>query len=702
MAPRWLLLSLLPGLVATGCSSEVEPEPDTAVVDASSDADTPPDDTATTGEDASVVDAGPEVPAPDNGGPPDSGPPDVPDAGPAPVDVPTEPHCENLNPLFCPLPWPSQRWLTPDDSTLTGWRLSYDPDALPQTVGGAGIDVVPYNRWDGFSPSSQLITLFEAPADLSDVAYYDSIEASLAPDHPTVLLDLETGERVAHWVENDARADSAEETLLFIRPASRLAPNRAYGVAIRGLTDSSGAPLAASAAFAALRDGVPTTSGALEARRPGLEALFAALTDAGVERAPLQAAWRFHTASDESTRGTLLAMRADALERLGPDGIGCQITEVSDDLKGTGARRVRGKVTVPWYLDAAAPPASIVRDDIGAPVYSGVEDISFTVIVPPGMLAGSAAGPLITWGHGLFGEADGTISNKSVIAAAEASGATLVATDWHGMSSKDLGFLATALTDVGKFYMVGENLQQGMIIQIALTRTLLGACREVPELLADAGHPVIDPTRRYFIGGSQGSILGGTLLTLSPDIERGALIVGGAAFSFMIERSIHFNKFEPLLTPSYQSRLATGTLMALSQHVWDGAETGGWLGAAQDGLPGVGPKRYVYLIAERDAQVTNLSSDIAARLAGLPVLPGSVRKPWGLTVLDASELPVKSSAYVSFDLGDPATPEGNLSPEKDHGGHGNVGFTAEAQLLVSHFFETGEIIDPCDGPCTIE
>ena len=74
----------------------------------------------------------------------------------------------------------------------------------------------------------------------------------------------------------------------------------------------------------------------------------------------------------------------------------------------------------------------------------------------------------------------------------------------------------------------------------------------------------ISSSNPRFIGISQGSVLGGTFLTQSPDIDRGALIVGGANFSFMIERSIHFNTYETFLMPAYGKRLVTAQLMAIS------------------------------------------------------------------------------------------------------------------------------------------
>ena len=138
--------------------------------------------------------------------------------------------------------------------------------------------------------------------------------------------------------------------------------------------------------------------------------------------------------------------------------------------------------------------------------------------------------------------------------------------------------------------------------------------------------------------------------------------------------------------------------MVLSQHVWDNGETGAWLGAAKDGLPGIGPKEFLYLVAKNDAQVSNLSSDIAMRSMGVPVLEDSVTKPWGIPV---ASTPHRGSAYVSMNVGDRDVPEVNLSPDVDDGGHGNVGLTAEAQEMIMHFLHTGKVISTCDGECDL-
>ncbi|MFC1482253.1 hypothetical protein ACFL51_00445 [Myxococcota bacterium] len=454
------------------------------------------------------------------------------------VHIETEPGCDDLNPSYCAYPWPSDRYLEEDDQTVTGYRLAYSDVAIPSGDNPEPFDLRPFRFLDGFSANTQILTLFDRLPDLYQVAYYDSIDRSLEPDSPTVLLDLQTGERLAHWVELDARAVNPAETTLYVRPAVRLEPNRSYAVALRDLVDGDGEALTPSVAFAALRDGQTTDSDELEARRESYEVMFAALEEAGVERGSLIMAWWWHTASFEAKHGTLLAMRDDALDRLGAAGLGCTVTEVEEDFEGISYRLVRATVETPWYLDQPEAPAEIVRDETGAPVYQGTEEVEFLVILPDSLASTGTAGPLVVWGHGLFGSMNDHITEPTLLQLAEDRGFVYAATNWAGMSSNELGFLSTALTDISQFYRVGEHVQQGMINQITLTRSMLGVCHDLPEMTAD-GTPIIDPEiDPLFVGGSQGSILGGTLLTISPDLDVGALMVGGGEL-LLHDRALH-------------------------------------------------------------------------------------------------------------------------------------------------------------------
>ena len=401
------------------------------------------------------------------------------------------------------------------------------------------------------SPASQIITLFSRPPGLAGAANQDDIGRSLAPDSPTVILDMETGGRVPHWTELDAQAGPEDERLLFLRPATRLAENRSYGVAIRGLNDIDGSPLEPSENFANLRDGLPTDSRNLERRRERFERLFEALEEEGVARDELQAAWWFHTASGDAIRGDILTMRTDALEHLGENGIGCTVTRVEDNYKDQIWRYVEGTFTVPSYMDSPEPPARLVRGEDGRPMFVEYVEVPFVANIPASLAeapGGPTAGPLVTFGHGLFASAKDTIDSDELRELANRYRVIIAGTDWAGMCSSDLIALSALILDASKYPTMTERLQQGMINQIAMTRSLAGVGRALPEFSAES-IPLIDADELYYAGGSQGGIYGGTLLTLSPDIERGALFVNGALFSFIVDRSIVVMPCEGLCDP---------------------------------------------------------------------------------------------------------------------------------------------------------
>ena len=69
----------------------------------------------------------------------------------------------------------------------------------------------------------------------------------------------------------------------------------------------------------------------------------------------------------------------------------------------------------------------------------------------------------------------------------------------------------------------------------------------------EGGDPlsIIDPTKLWYYGNSQGGILGGAYLALNPDIPRGVLGVPGTPYSLLFQRSADFTPFFGLLQNVY-------------------------------------------------------------------------------------------------------------------------------------------------------
>lgn len=618
------------------------------------------------------------------------------------VHVPATPGCESLSDGYCSAPFPSDRYLVQDDTTTTGWRVAYPQDALPMNADGVRPDPTEFSRADGMPLGGRMFAVFAKTPDLTPVAWHDDLDPSLADDHPIVLLDLDRGERVPLWAELDAQADTQVPALI-LNPGVILQPDTRYAVAIRGLQATDGSALPAPVGFQAMRDGHVTDADDLEDRRDRFEALFIELEDHGIARDELQLAWQFHTASADYLHRDLLHMRADALDRLGPDGIGCTVTTVEldfDDGDGTTpvARKVTGTFTVPSYMDRPSPPARMVRDDDGLPAFVELVEVDFTAIVPYALADTGAQGPLLTYGHGLMGLAEPTVSNEAFRDLAEDLGIVIVATDWAGMSATDAGHIALALGDVSKFVGSAERMEQGMINQFALTRSFAGVCADLPELSGDSG-TLIDRDQVYFSGGSQGGILGATYMTLAPDVQRGVLFVNGANFPFTMDRSIDFAPYVPIMEGFYPNRLDRLFVLQLTTHWWEWAEPAGWLHWTEPGLDGIDGHEVLSIAAKNDQQVSNLSSDLVARTVGMSTIQGSARTPWGVPVeTDAFQGP----GYITIDMGDRAPPEGNEWADFNDRGHSTVAGPDATRSITLEFLQTGWVTMPCEGICDPE
>jgi len=629
-------------------------------------------------------------------------------AEPEPIVVDINAWCEGTNTLHCMLPWPSDRWLVDDASTDTGKRLNLSSDAIPRNTDEDEFDVSAYNLYDGFSPATAILTVFPSDVDVvatRGLAIEGSWDLSLADDSPTILIDLDSGERIAHMVEIDARAHEEDIpglgqslALLYIRPAARLAEARRYGIALRDIKLIDGSDAVATGAFAALRDNTLTTSASLEERRSRYEGLFSVLQDAGVERDSLVQAWSFTTASSRSIRGDLLTMRDDALTRVPVGGGDCTVEEViEDETDDRRFRRIDGTFSVPLYMNQDGSGARVVRGDDGLPTFQGWIEAPFTLTIPRILSEdGSAAGRLLGYGHGLMGSADGEGGGNYVQEVAQEFGYVVVATDWQGMSDRDLVTVGTALSNVSTFPKVGDRLKQGVINHLVMVRSFKGACRDLPELQVN-GQSVIDDGDPYWMGISQGGIMGPSVLALSPDIPKAAFLVGGISYPLMIGRSVDFYEYEIIFRTWYPERIDREILMNMMSTLWDGAEAATWAPhLVSNPLPGVEAKQVLYQVARLDSQVPNIASELAVRTMGIPQLAPAAQPLWGIP----NEEGPLSSALVYFDFGAAPLPLGNQAPEDDNGTHGDQRYADGSRAQINAFFHEGGLIEQfCEGPC---
>lgn len=619
--------------------------------------------------------------------------------------LPIEPQCNPLGTDHCMGPWPSSVFEVDDATTPTGRHLAIPDNTLPTGFAGP-IDPTGWNAADGFSPAAPVVLSFPGGVSVTGLPPADNMDLSLAPDSPTVLLDMTTGQRVAHFAELDAPAEATPDSqALFLRPAQRLVGGHRYAVAITNRVKAKdGGDLPISAGFAALRDGHHTDHALLEAARPRLVEALDAIEAAGFPSSDLVVAWDFTVASDAFVRRDMTAARDRALAALAGHPIGYTI--LTDQPIDTGAiikRRITGTLDAPLFLTnggGVAAGTTIARDADNLPALQGFYQIPFTAIVPACAYTASSPVGMVMYGHGLLGDSteasDGvqqTTSNELCM--------VMVGTDMRGMSQNDTAAVARALNDATHADEVFEVLEQGIVNHITLVQAMRTTFAQ--RLFVDATNKsLVDPARVYYYGLSQGAILGTPVMAWEPTVTRAVLGVGAANYSMLLDRSADWPTYRTILIGSYTDPLDATMVISLCQMRWDKTEGSGIANSVLDGTAtGVPPKQLLMQIALSDEQVPNLGSYWQARTMGIPVIGPTPTTPWGLTV---QQSPIATgSALIIMDGGAPPTPATNTPPPKlTPSMHDLTRIQPATRRQIKQFYATGQIVNECAGPCTCQ
>jgi hypothetical protein len=618
------------------------------------------------------------------------------------TSVPVAAECNPLGDGHCMTPWPSSAFEADDPSTPTGRRLAIPARTLPTNIDGVAADPTGWNAADGFSPAAPIVMAWKSGVSPDDLPPLDNLDLSLAPNSPTVLLDLTTGERVAHFAEVDAQVtDRPDAQALYLRPAARLIGGHRYAVGITNrVRAAGGGELAVPAGFAALRDRKNTDHALLEAMRPRFADVLEALAAAGVAEDDLVVAWDFTVASDEFVHRDMIAARDRAVAAL--DGHPIEFAIASDAPIGDGsviARKITGTFDAPLILTqggAAQPGTRIARDAAGLPAVQGFYRAPFTAIVPACATTAAAPIGMVLYGHGLFGSANETAGRVQQTTASELC-MVLAGTDLRGMSTADVPAVARALTDLARADEVMEVVEQGLVNHVALVRAMRTAFAERLFVHPGSGASLVDRDKVYYYGLSQGGIFGTAVMAYEPAIARGVLGVAAANYSTLLERSTDWTTYRAVLAASYPDPLDITMAVGLFQMRWDKVEGSGVANTVLAGAPtGVPAKQILVQIALGDEQVANLGSYWLARTMAIPILGPTPAAPWGLPV-QPGPLP-GGSAMLIMDGGAPAPPVGNVAPA-DLGMHDLTRQKPAARRQIRAFFATGAIVNECAGAC---
>lgn len=619
-----------------------------------------------------------------------------------PADDSTRSDCDPVAPTQCGLPFPSTFYMIPDETSATGWRVDLGPTTMPLNANDVQPDPWLWNERDGWPVLGPIMAHFPEQS-LTGIVGHDDIDSSTLDSSPILIIDADTGARIPHFAELDMSQDDDAQRMLMIYPALPLDYGTRYLVAIRGLIDTSGTPIAPSDGFKALRDGTATEDGDIELRRAYVEdEVLAPLERSGVERDDLLLAWDFVTGSKEGITGKARWMRDDLYDRIDAGEMSYEILEVEDlpDDAHT-ARRVYGEMTVPLYAEEDYRGSLLTRGDDGMPYHNGSTTVEFTVVIPNSVMESGEPGAVLQYGHGLLGD-QGEVTSGYLAELADTYGYVLIAVNWTGMKSEDFDAIVLMMVEeIDRFGIIPERSQQGFVEFLASMRLITGDLATDPAMMTTdpktgAAVSVVNPEERYYYGNSQGGILGGAYAALSPDIERAALGVSGTPYGLLLLRSVDFTAYFLILQTMYPEPLQVAMWMGYMQTLWDSAESSGYARAINsEPLADTPAKEILMQAAIGDAQVTTLGAQNQARAYGAALIEEPVREVWGLPVEESGYI---GSALIEWDYG-LAEPYENLPPDGDTDPHGRPRKEPESMQQLDTFLRTGVIENTCGGPC---
>lgn len=606
-------------------------------------------------------------------------------------DVPDA--CNPLGGVSCLTPWPSMAFTTEAD-TATGYQLNIPAAAMPINFNELAIDPAPFNRFDGFPLAGAILAVFDNGVDAAGLPPHTDPAQSLAPDSATIVLNMDTGERLLHFAEVDMNQLYPEERALIIRPLKRMQPASRYLVAIRSsVKDHLGNDLTPPAGFAAIRDGREYQHPLMDRVAARYDDIFAALDSEGVSRDEVVLAWDFVTASDEFLTSDLLTMRETAMPMMEPT-----LPFTADEVPANPERVYRslaGTHQVPNFLtNGEADDSVMMRDASGNPQQSGMFDARFAAIIPECVTQPETQFPLpvMVFGHGLFGSGADYLDDNLVQTIANQMCFVVVAGDFIGLTARQLTTVVLIANDLNKIATLTDKLSQSVINFIALSYMV----REVfanDERFQYQGQPVIDTSQIFYLGGSLGGIMGNTFMAYEPYIQRGALGVPGGGWGLLFERSLAWGALQIVAQSAYKDWTVQPMLpimLGMLMETVDPITTAPRVIA--DPLPNTPAKQIMMYEAIGDSLVTNLSTEMLARTMDMPLVGPSLREPYGLEVTTE---PVPNGFTIYNEHPDDIPPLTNIPPTSDNGTHGGVNERQAVLRQAEQFFFDGVVANTC-------
>jgi hypothetical protein len=496
---------------------------------------------------------------------------------------------------------------------------------------------------------------------------------------------------------------------LIIRPLVRLTPGHTYAVGIRkSLKSADGGELPLTAGFQSLVDGTTSTDARIERVRPSYAKIFSQLEGAGVPKSDLVVAWSFTVRTDEAVTADLLDGRDAMLAAIG-DAAGWNLDILGDSVGDPNVtmRVVTGTFEVPNLLTGEGGADALLYRGADGKVAVNPDhprlSAPFAVVIPKCAATAPLPLPIVVFGHGLLGDID-EAQTGYVPYFANRECYAIVATEWRGMSTADLNVVGGTLANLEDVDQIMEKLVQGVNQYVALeTLVRLSWAQDPlftgrPNKVRGLAPALLDATKMYFYGISQGSIFGGTFMAIDPYIQYGTMGVPASNFSLIIERSTNWGIYRSFIYRGYPGNLIDPQiLLTLAQTRWDLTDSISYVGhlsgdADHPLLRGVTTPRHILMqMSFGDSSVNNLGAELWARTAGFPVLEPALYTPFGI---DTAPGPLDAALTQWDEHRLPRPPGGNVTPEENHT-HGSLRLRDKINDQIQDFFTTGKVSPVC-------
>ncbi len=646
---------------------------------------------------------------------------------PPPANLPPLNLASGCQPLLagydCFLPYPSDYFRVPDAGSPTGFLIQTQGAAKLRepasgSTPGASADIADFRPIDGYStiPSVQAV-LPSAISPTGFVGLLDAdLDAGLQPSTNMLLIEADDATVIPAWVDLDPRATDPTRQAIVLHPLIALKYQTRYVVALHGVQTPDAGTVPAPEGFRRLRDEQSKGDPQLSPIQSHFDKdIFPVIAKVGVPTSSLQLAWDFTTGDESQADGDMFQVRALTMQWLAQNTPTVTITSpVQENPNPDSWRIVQGTVQGPLFETNGKPGSLINYGPDGKVAQNGLTTFFFTANIPVAVRDQFGPGRTISYGHGFFGS-QSEVTDGSTRSIAQVLRSVFFCIDWWGMATADaIGLASNIISTPSATMQFAERVPQGMANWIVMEAAIRGPLLAQSAFQRPASGPgvstngqgqsnarqgIYDGQTDYYLGISQGAILGGVLASLSPDFKQIVLNVGGAAFTQLMWRAEPFNDFITFINLADPDPLAQQELTGSLQVQFDRIDPATYAPhVLQSQLPGSPPRNVLMQNGLGDLEVPNLGTFLEARLFGIPELSPNTYPAY----LVAQEPgPIQGSALTLWDFGiDLQAVYGLAEPAATNNNpvHEGVRLQPSALAQMDAFFQpNGPITSPCDG-----